>query len=228
MENETDLFEFLGYESIDDFIKSDFGKKRSKRKPTEKTLEQIHDTWRRTEERADKRYKKISEFIDVIVKEVPKNARGYHIVYFEEKEKYNGVEKTVLYQYSFSYDSGFKSYAYSNERVNLPGGNTVEARDARLEFLLSNTKAFELGDQFRKLKKIEPRKQYFFRKKFTDIINEKLREKYKDSRYDEVENITIVEVSGKKYYFLVDEQHRHTWKVFHYKGEVKEDNIFKL
>lgn len=227
MENETDLFEFLGYESIDDFIKSDFGKKRIKRKPTEKTLEQIHDTWKRTEERANKRYKELSSFIDIIVKEVPKNDRGYHIIYFQHKENYNGVEKTILYNYKFSYDSSYKSYSYSNNRVELPAGNTVEGRNARLEFLLSNAKAFELGEKFRKLKKLEPRKQFFFRKKFVDIVNDKLREKYKDSKFDEVVDVNIVEVSGKKYYFVIDEQHKYGWKSFHYKGEVKE-NTYKL
>lgn len=217
MENETDLFEFLGYESINDFIKSDFGKKRIKRKPTEKTLEQIHDTWRRTEERANKRIKQSNDLMMIIINEIPKNDKGEHVVYYNNDN--------ILYNYTFKYDNFYKSYLIGNNLVELPSGSNVDARNERLEFLLSNNKAFDFGEQYRKLEKYESRKHYYFKRKFTDIVQDKLREEFKNTKASDLNTINIVQVSDKKYYFILDDQHKYGWKVFHYSGEFKENTI---
>lgn len=78
----------------EDWFTKDFGLRSvKKRRPVEKTLE--HDLWRRSEKRADKRNIIVSKCIDEIVKEIPKNSNGYHIVYFDWDDK--------IYQYSFKY-----------------------------------------------------------------------------------------------------------------------------
>lgn len=191
MENEQEfLGKYLQTKDGDDWFVKQFGRFYKKRESRTKSLEQIHDIWIRAEARAEARRREKSKCIDEIVKEIPKNSKGTHIVYF--------YWDNVIYQYEVSYQSFFKSHGISFQSVKF-SSDVVTKREEKIDFILSNEKQFELGEKYRKLDRLECKKQYMVKNKFLEIIENNLKEIYKDKQAQE---ITIVSVGGKKYCFM--------------------------
>jgi hypothetical protein len=197
------------------FQEKELFKYKFKRDPRYWSLEQIHELWIKSEKRAKERQKLISEVYDKIIKEIKKDKNGNKVVYLEKGDK--------LYKYEFRYNSQFKSWGYSSNQVTFDK-DKAKARDEKIDLLLSNEIAFELGKEWSDIQKF--RSKFHFRVKniFISIIEEKLKKEYKDKLPPD---ITIVKVGSKKYYFAVDEQHRYDYLKFHFKGEVT-DNIIEL
>jgi len=186
---------------------------RFKRDPKIWSVEQVQDLWIRSKERARKRSLISSKVYDEIISEIPKNDKGCKLVYFSEDD--------TLYQYSFSWSTSFKSWGYSWNQVRFSDNKTI-SRDEKIDFILSNKKAFELGEKYRASKKLECKLQRRVLSIMCDMIEDKLKEVYKDKHPP---NITKVKVGDKEYYFAVDEQNRYDYLQFHYKGEVQDNTI---
>lgn len=186
-----------------------------KRKPKEWALEQIQDLWIRAEERNEKRREIISVVYDKVINEMPENDKKEKVVYFTSKDK--------VYSYNFRYCHDFRSYGYSSNLVTFSNDKTV-ARDEKIEFILSNDKAFELGQEFKGVQKLKTSLHLRVKRIFLEKVEEHLKKVYKDKFPPD---ITVVKVGSKKYYFAADEQNRYSYLQFHFKGEVK-DNIIEL
>ena len=184
-----------------------------KREPKSWTLEEVQDLWERASKRGKKRQSMISKVYDKIINEIHKDERGKKTVYYTENDK--------VYNYEFSYTSEFKSWGYSTRGVEFSKDKS-KARDEKIEFILSNDRAFELGKEFRDIKKMGTRLEYRVKQIFVDEIENKLKKIYKDKFPPD---ITVVKVGDKKYYFAVDDQHRFSYLKFHFKGEVKDNTI---
>lgn len=186
-----------------------------KRKPKQWSLEQIQDLWERASERGRKRQKMLSKVYDKIINEIPKDGNGRKVVYYTEND--------IVYNYEFSYYRDTKSWGYGSNRVNF-SKDKVRGRDEKIEFILSNDRAFELGQEYRDVVKLRTKFEYRVRQIFVDMVEDKLKSVYKDSFPPD---ITVVKVGDRKYYFEVDSQHRYSYLKFHFKGLVS-DKIIEL
>ena len=149
---------------------------RFKRDPKIWSVEQVQDLWIRSKERARKRSLISSKVYDEIISEIPKNDKGCKLVYFSEDD--------TLYQYSFNWSTSFKSWGYSWNQVRFSDNKTI-SRDEKIDFILSNNKkAFELGEKYRDAKKLECKLQRRVLSIMCDMIENKLKEVYKDNTVD--------------------------------------------
>lgn len=57
----------------------------------------------------------------------------------------------VLYQYEMSYMKEYGSYGTSSNRVNFNEGNLENIREKKINFILNNEKALELGEKYDRL-----------------------------------------------------------------------------
>lgn len=198
------------------FSYPDAFKFRFKRDPKFWTLEQVQDLWLRTEKRSSERRRMISEVYDKIINEIP-TINNKKVVYFMREGREN------LYKYEFSYHREYKCWGHSQSVVEF-SKEKVRGRDEKIEFLLANSRAFELGQEFYEVKKYESKINYTVRSIFIEMMEDGLKSFYKGKLPND---ISVVQVGDEKYYFAVDEQHRYDYLKFHFKGRVS-DNIIKL
>ncbi len=184
------------------------------RKPKNWTIEMVHDLWRKAIERSNKRRKEFSDCIDEIVNTVtPEVSR---IGDKEYRVYYNTKSGTTYYKISNSIRG--MGYGYSRELLKF------ENRDEKLTFLLSNQEAFELGEKMRRLEKLCSYKHYRVKEILSEMIQDELRERYKE--YDGRENM-IVQISDKSYFVRIDSSN-FPYKKFELLDEVKTDSFVKF
>ncbi len=198
------------------YINPEFFTVRFKRSPKMWTIEQMHDLWNRSCLRGAKRQRDISSYIKEIVREIPKNDRGEHIVYFYSTDG-------SLHCYKFSYNSEFRSHAYSIDSVQF-SKDKVSARNEKIEFILTNEKAFEMGQKFHQLKKLSTYQHDRVKQALWETINDKLRKHFKEKEIHPPSIFTI-NIGDSKYYVKTDDQHRYGYMVFHYGGVCIDDSI---
>jgi hypothetical protein len=188
------------------------------RDPKTWSFKELHDLYIRAKERADRRRKEFSEFIDKIINEVEPNEKGEHHVYLERE---NGT-----YMYSIRKDENF-GWSYSTNYVTF-SKDVVEAREEKIDFLLNNQRKFELGEKLRKLDKM---KSVFDRHVFgiiEEALNEKLCEKFKKVKNHLVPKVIKVDLGGTVYYAALDRDSRNSgydWKSFEILGQEQSDII---
>ena len=187
------------------------------RDPKTWSFKELHDLYTRAKERADKRRKEFSEFIDNIISELEPN-KGYYQVYFDR-------EGTTS-MYSIRKDEHF-AWAYSTDRVTF-SKDVVAGREEKIDFLLNNQKKFELGEKLRKLDKM---KSVFDRHVFgiiEEALNEKLCEKFKKVKNHFVPKVIKVDLGGNIYYAALTKDSRNSgydWKSFEILGPEHNDII---
>lgn len=114
------------------------------RKPKVRTIKELNTLYINSRKRSDFKQSVILGIIDEIVEKIPLTTtgrgRGQHITYFTGRDN-------VLYQYEMSYNSTWNSYGTSYNRVKFEG-SVEQIRDQKLDLLLSNEMAFELGEKY--------------------------------------------------------------------------------
>jgi hypothetical protein len=186
---------------------------RFKRKPKVWSLEEIQELWERSLVRYKERQSMINKVYDKIIDEIPEDKNRRKVIYYTENKK--------VYKYEFSHIHGYKSWSYSLDSVQFSKEKS-KSRDEKIEFILSNNRAFELGQEFRDIQKFRPKLQYRVSQIFIREVENKLKEVYKD-KYPP--DITVVKIGSKKYYFAVDDQHRYDYLEFHFKGLVSNKEV---
>ena len=179
------------------------------------TIEMVHDLWLKTKERSEVRRKDLTDCIEDIVKSVEpfsKNYRGDN----EYRVYYNSGVNTCYYNISKS-RLGF-GYAYSRDIVKFG------TRDEKLTFLLSNQKAFDLGEKMFRLEKLCSNQHYRVKEVLNKMIEEKLRKKL--TEYDRNDVITV-QISDRSYFVKVDSSH-FPYKSFELLNEVTTETTIKI
>ena len=197
-----------------------------KRDPKTWSFKELHDLYLRAKERADKRRKDFSEFIDKIINEVePSDSmnpgeRGSMQVYFDRDG--------ITCKYSIRKDEHF-GWAYSTDKVTF-SKEKVLAREEKINFILSKQKQFELGEELRRLEKM---KSVFDRHVFAIIeqaLNEKLCEKFKKVKNNLIPKVIKVDLGDNIYYTALTKDSRNSgydWKSFEILGKEQKE-IYKL
>jgi len=123
---------------------SDLFKMRFKREPKVWTIDEVHELYLKVFERHSKRQKLVIDCIDRIVSEVQEFEKDKRKVYFNQESK--------IYQRELSKNSEYDSWGIrSADLVKFNTEKTINNRNEKLEFLLSNEKAFELGELYQSL-----------------------------------------------------------------------------
>lgn len=194
------------------------------RDPKTWSFKELHDLYLRAKERADRRRKDFSNFIDNIINEVEPidsmnpGEKGSMQVYFDRDG--------ITWKYSIRKDEHF-GWAYSTDRVTF-SKEKVLAREEKINFILSKQKQFELGEELRRLEKM---KSVFDRHVFYIIeqaVNEKLCEKFKKVKNHLVPKVIKVNLGGTVYYAALDKDSRNSgydWKSFEILGQEHNDII---
>lgn len=210
---------FVRYSNTSDFDIECFNK-RFGRNPKSWTIDQIHDLWERSVQRGNSRQKDLSNYIDRIVKEIPKNDRKEHVVYFyqDAPPSPNGPLQYIR-SFVFTYHTNWRGYGWSICDVKL------ETRDERLTFILSNDKEFEMGKEFRRLDRLRTGLQHRVLSIMWNLVSDQLSKKFKND-YLSPGSIFTINISNKKYYVQVDERsHGYGYHKFNFMGECKEEEI---
>lgn len=181
--------------------------KRYKRRLKNWTIDEVHDLWLRACDRGAKRYQEKAKYNDKIVKEVPANERGEHIVYFTHRND----PKNICY-YNFRYHQDWKGYGVSQNRVEL------KSRDEKLTFLLAkDQKLFDMGQEYHRLDYMCSNLQYRVREVLWRMVETELQKKFKNEKH--IPDVFILKIGTKKYYVELDSQHRFGYLRFHLKNE---------
>lgn len=191
---------------IPEMFKYKFG-----RDPRNWTIDQLHNLYIRSNERTNKRRKEYSNYIDSIIKEIPKNDNGYHIVYFSNKGR--------DFQYEISYNTSYKSWAIRTESLEL------KSREDRLFFLLhsSNIKTFEMGQKLFDLGKLRSNLHYIVKEVMWELVEKELKDRFKGKSIRD--EIFIIDISGKKYFVEIDENSYGNYYKFNMKNEFVDEII---
>jgi hypothetical protein len=194
---------------------TDLFKMKFKREPKVWTIESIHELYLKVLERHSVRQKLVIDCVNRIIDEVQEFEKGKRKVYFNRGGK--------IYQRELSKNSEYDSWGiHSADLVKFNSDKTIHNRNEKLEFLLSNEKAFELGELYESLQ--GNTKYYHHRVKeiLSEMIEDKLRFIYKEK---EAPNILTVSIDDKRYYVQCDDQYRYSriYKKFKLLNEVNEE-----
>lgn len=173
------------------YKRAEYFKIRYKRDPKVWTIEDIHALWLKAKYRSDSRRKVTYDFIEnKIVKDIPANEIGQHIIYF-----YIGDHITSCY---FEFNKEWKSYSSSTRTVEL------KTRDEKLTFILANEKAFDYGAKYQELKKLETDLHWRIYNQLHSEVTERLNNHFvkNDTRPPKVFSVTIAD---HKYYVVCDD-----------------------
>lgn len=164
------------------------------RKPKQWSLEDLHDLYLRAKERAEKRWKLSQSIIDTIQKEIVQFDNKTQVYFYQTTR-----DTTYLRNYEFTWKN--KRDKYTSWSIGDPKLNN---REERLDFLIANSRAFELGQQFYESKTLEDmswRTMWRVKDIFWQVLERMLRSLYES---EVVKETLIIEVSGHKYFVHVD------------------------
>lgn len=186
-----------------------------KREPKNWTIESVHDLYIKALDRHTVRQNLVISCIDRIVNEVQEFEKDKRKIYFTKEGK--------IYQRELSRMTEYDSWGIrSADLVKFSTNSKIVDRNEKLEFLLSNEKAFELGELYESLQGNTKFIHFRVKEILSEMVQESLREKFKDI---ESPNILTVKIGDKKYYVECDDQYRRSriYKKFKLLNEVTED-----
>lgn len=176
------------------FLFPEFFEYKFKRKPKDWSLEELHDLYLRAKARAEKRRNHTLSIMDSIDKEITKFDNKSQVYFYQTIN-----DTTYLRQYEFTWKSRYEKY--SSYSLNDP---KMKSREERLDFVLSNSRAFELGQEFYESKRLEDmawRNMWRVKDILWQVIEKKLRKMYEGVQ---VKDTIIIEISGHKYFIYVE------------------------
>ena len=210
------------------FLKSEYFEYKFKRSPKFWTIEQLYDLYLRTLERTNKRREVLKSIQSEIVKEITPNGGKEYITYFytfkNYKNKKIGELSDQIHKYTFSWVEKWKCYG-SHENIVRFDKSVSENRDEKLQLILSNEKAFELGQKYYYARRMESYLDRYVHNVMWEVIESKLRKKFKGVNFL-ISRIMIVDIGPIKYYVEVED--KYYTKSFKFKGVYEPENIIKL
>jgi hypothetical protein len=205
--NKLNYQRFLG---SPDLFKFKFG-----RQPRVWTIDEVHDLYLKALDRHNKRLKLWIDCVNRIVNETNEFEKNKRKIFFTKGGKF--------YQRVLSKNHDYNSWGVqSADLVKFSLDKTIHNRNEKLEFLLSNEKAFELGELYESLQGRTKHLHLYVKQILSEMVQDKLRLKFKDCESPRILTVTI---SDKRYYVECDDQHRRSkiYKKFELLNEVTEE-----
>lgn len=183
-----------------------------------RSISDVHNIWVKSCVRSNLRRNKILEIQEKIISEIPDvdgDGSSRKLVYF--------INNDIVYKISFSKSDYLGVWTYNTSPLNFSGDKKI-GRDQKIEFILSNERQFELGEEFINAKNLRSSLQHEIQYRITEMVTEKLKVFYKDKGIEsyEIPKVSIVEINDIKYYYLLEENNGFSYIKFKYGGEVKD------
>lgn len=191
----------MAYMAKLNFQQEELFKFRFKREPKKWTIEDVHELWLRTLTRADEVRSVITSIRKKITKEIKPNERGQYIVYCDSGF-YGRTEKI-----EFSWHNDWRSYGISRDLLEFSKDIKL-ARQEKIDFLIQNERAFELGSEYNEACKYQSNINYKVGHILNEMVQDKLRKYFKDIDSNPPKVLTI-KIGDYEYYVKSDEQHRY-------------------
>jgi hypothetical protein len=183
------------------------------RYPRERSIEDIQLIWINSIKRTKERRDRIINVINKIVKEIPEDKFDHKIVYY--------IDNNELYYFDFSrYISG--NWHFSKRKFIFSEDKSI-SREEKINLILNNERAFQLGEEMRKSLIWETNYHELVGSVFIKIIGDKLKKYYKGNK--NIPNISIVKIGDIKYYFFAQKQNGFGTLRFKFMGEVTDEII---
>ena len=188
------------------------------REPKQWSIEDLHNLYLKAKERSEKRQKLLTDCGKRILAELqPEDRDGSRYAYFYREEYHKKECITSLYRYRVAQVKrrGFDSFSWSTERVD-----STASRDDKLSFILANERAFELGEEFKKIQSYRTSYHHYIWNEIWNMAEKKLDKIYKDKEVPTTIKLKI----GDKEYLVVGEDNLHhiKWKFL---GEYNQETI---
>lgn len=188
---------FLNYQRGIEYFKIKFG-----REPKNWTIEMIHSLYLRALERHNSRQKLVIDCIDRIVNEVKEFEKDKRTIYFNRGGK--------VYYRELSRYSQYDSWGIRSADVLKFKNSKLEDRNSKIEFLLSNEKAFELGELYESLQGNTKFIHLRVREILSECIQDVLRKKFEGIVAPQISTISI----GEKSYYVECSDHSRINKIY--------------
>lgn len=208
----------MGYNNLN-YLKfwgnPDLFKLKFKREPKVWSIDEVHDLYLKALDRHNKRLKLWIDCVDRIVNETNEFDKDKRKIFFTKDGKF--------YQRELSKNHEYDSWGvHSADLVKFSSTSTLVDRNEKLEFLLSNEKAFELGELYESLQGNTKHLHLRVKHIISEMVQDKLRFKFKNCESPEMLTISIGE---KRYYVKCDDQYRRSriYKKFELLNEVTEE-----
>ena len=161
----------MGYNTLN-YLKfwgnSDLFRLKFKRDPKAWSIDEVHDLYLGALDRHNKRLKLWIDCVDRIVKETNEFEKDKRKIFFTRDGK--------IYQRELSRYQEYDSWGVgSPELVKFSSNSTLVDRNEKLEFLLSNEKAFELGELYESLKGNTRHLHLRVKQILSEMVQDKLR-----------------------------------------------------
>jgi hypothetical protein len=166
-------------------------KLRYGRNPKTWTITMLYDLWLRASARSEARRQKLLDYTQHLVKEIPANKDGNHIIYFYSDH----WDKNEIYCYKFSkfLYRAKHTYGVSSSQLSLKNRKEV------LEFILSNDKAFEIGQEYDRLNRLMSHWHYMVWSVMEKMVAEQLKNHFKELGAYPTETFAVT-IAGEKYF----------------------------
>jgi hypothetical protein len=194
-------------------------KMRFKRPSKIWTIDQVHELWEKACGRSYLRRIEKSKFLKKIVDEIPKGDKDRHITY------YTIPDREEIFTFEIKYDPEWKSYVTYRGTLRFSKDKVV-ARNEKIQFLInSENKAFEMGQQYYELGKMESSIDSIVREIMWDMVQNKLRKYFIESDRNP-DKVFLIDIASKKYYVESDGDNRYP--KFKLMGQHSPNDIIKI
>ncbi len=183
-----------------------------------RTISELHSIYKRLRERSyslrEKRKALVEESAKILTVTQKWN-KDYITLYFTKGDK--------IYKWNLTWEEGYETWSRSSDLLKFEGSKE-SIRDEKINFLLNNELAFELGEKYQKLQ--DNGFDNFVGQILVKEICHLLSTKFQFVKLKEVPNVVPVRVNDETLTFrLLGKSNAH-YKEFEYIGLLSEEIIF--
>ena len=186
------------------------------RKPKIWTPEQLMVLYKNSKERSKKRQKAISDVIYQAIENIKPNQNGFVCLYTYDKDG-----DIIVHNLREDKDYG---WGWSQNRLTF-SKDEVKCRDEKINFLLENELAFELGEELNKRDRMRSSIHSYVMQAIKEVVNTRLRQEFKKTPFGDIPKIMTIDFGGTEFYASLDTNSNSSWRNFELLGQVKEKTI---
>jgi hypothetical protein len=188
----------LNFRKYSDTYTQSIFKERFKRDFKKWTINELYTLYEKTLERSNKRKKDFSDFVEKVINEIKPDKNKDITLYYENEDG--------TYLYKFRYDPEY-NWSYRNEWLKWDN-NKSNAREQKLDLLLANQKAFEMGNEMHRLEKLRSSTHRKIFHCISELVNEELNLKFKKVKNHNIPEILRVNISNNIYFVKLTDHSR--------------------
>lgn len=184
-----------------------------------RTISELHSIYKRLRERSyilrEKRKALVEEGAKILTVTQKWN-KDYITLYFTKGDK--------IYKWNLTWEEGYETWSRTSDVLKFEGSEE-SIRDEKINFLLNNELAFELGEKYQKLQ--DNGFDNFVGQILVKEIYHQLSTKFQFVKLSKVPNVVPVKVNDETLTFRLLEKSNAHYKAFEYIGVLSEEIILE-